>query len=317
MTSEASKMQANSRHSQSYGLPGDDDSVCRLLFTSKKEDARAPTQPATRKRKTPASGGEQPSPAKRPRTTISEWLARRRKSMLRFEPEETQVWVETIELCKSKGLLRPNSRQSGSVWEKLIEEFTRIFPEKKWTREEIEIRMANEKRKCDAFLDALADLGPSSDEGTDDMAEDAEQDSGVIVKHYPDALRPQNKRLGDPPEDMLPQDMATDYGDTLRNLAPSTSPMTAAALFSKVPGYNDLTLASMDLQARYGGRDGQPGQYSNFVLSFCLFKLKETFLSPVIWNGLTEDRKNAWMKIWAREAAEAERAFFMIMSKSS
>lgn len=71
--------------------------------------------------------------------------------------------------------------------------------------------------------------------------------------------------------------------------------------FSKSQGADEVTIASKDLQARYGGREGQPGLYSPEIVVSCLEKFVATPLNAVVWNTMQEDMKDVRMEQWARE----------------
>lgn len=69
----------------------------------------------------------------------------------------------------------------------------------------------------------------------------------------------------------------------------------------KSQGADDVTIASKDLQARYGGREGQPGLYSPEIVLSCLEKFIKEPLNAVVWNTMQEDMKDARIEQWARE----------------
>lgn len=71
--------------------------------------------------------------------------------------------------------------------------------------------------------------------------------------------------------------------------------------FSKSRGADDVTIASKDLQARYGGREGQPGLYSPEIVLSCLEKFIREPLNAVVWNTMQEDMKDVRIEQWARE----------------
>jgi hypothetical protein len=57
--------------------------------------------------------------------------------------------------------------------------------------------------------------------------------------------------------------------------------------------------ASEDLLTRYGGKEGQPGRYSDDVVDSCLEKLVERPILAVQWNSMGERAKDVRIKRWA------------------
>ncbi|POS78282.1 hypothetical protein DHEL01_v203339 [Diaporthe helianthi] len=278
-------MEANHLHSQWDALFGLDTTLPELPSTAEeheeeeviddrivlsKDERVSTTQAATRKRKAPVSAGRRPSTAKRLRTRNS-------------------TSASPTPASRARGSQLPRSKSSAERTQQWIDAIT---PREGSDNDERisdndELTSSNEKWLAE-LLEKQSSLINRSREVSGDLDLMRKNRRELIISVVVLVTAWLHLRLHTVDDRLV------------NNLK------TIAAQLSKDPASDAVKKASKDLQARYGGKEGQPGQYSDEIVGYCLAMFVQSPRRALLWTGLGEQAqaKDAQMARWAQEFDE-------------